>query len=542
MAEAAGTLADTFWWQSGTIYQIYPRSFQDSDGDGVGDLAGVIDRLDHLAWLGIDAIWLSPIFPSPMADFGYDVSDYCDIHPLFGSIEIFDRLLAEAHRRGIRVILDFVPNHSSDQHPWFRESRSSRTSPRRDWYYWRDAGEGGEPPNNWRANFGGPAWTWDARTGQYYLHTYLPQQPELNWRNPEVESAMFDVLRFWLDRGVDGFRVDVIWRLIKDLELRDNPVNPDFAPAMRPHMSLLPVHSADHPEVHEVLTRMRDVLDEYDERVLIGEISLPVDRLLRYYGESGGEVHLPFNFQLLRLPWEAERLGRAIAEYDSALPAFAWPNWVVGNHDRPRVASRIGRAQARVAAMLLLTLRGTPTLYYGDEIGMTNVEIAPEQAQDPLALRIPGQGFGRDRARTPMQWDGSPNAGFTTANPWLPIAPDFEAVNVEREAADPHSMLTLHRRLLEIRRDPALSIGRYEPVTAEGDMLAYRRVHGDSCYLVALNLGETARRLAVPGASDGDAVVLSTELDREGPAGAVLSLRPNEGLLVRLSEGNAAGT
>ena len=534
MTETAETRAEALWWQSGTIYQIYPRSFQDSDGDGTGDLGGVIDRLEYLAWLGIDAIWLSPIFPSPMADFGYDVSDYCAIHPLFGSMQTFDRLVAEAHHRGIRVVLDFVPNHTSDQHPWFQQSRSSRVSPRRDWYLWRDPGEDGGPPNNWLANFGGPAWTWDERTGQYYLHTYLPQQPDLNWRNPEVESAMFDVLRFWLDRGVDGFRVDVIWRLMKDREFRDNPVNPAFEPSMRPHMSLLPVYSANRPEVHELLARMRGVLDEYDERMLIGEINLPVDQLLRYYGESGEEVHLPFNFQLLRLPWEAGRLGQAIAEYHSALPVFAWPNWVVGNHDRPRVASRVGRAQARVAVMLLLTLRGTPTLYYGDEIGMTNVDIPPEQAQDPLARRIPGQGFGRDPARTPMQWDGSPNAGFTTADPWLPVAPDFAAVNVEREAADPYSMLTLHRLLLEIRRDPALSIGRYEPVAAEGDLLAYRREHGSSRYLVALNLGEADQQFTAPGALDGAAVVLSTELDREGPAGAVLALRPNEGLLVRL--------
>nr|PZN31071.1 MAG: alpha-amylase [Chloroflexota bacterium] len=372
------------WWQRGVIYQIYPRSFQDSNGDGVGDLRGILQRLDYLAWLGVDAIWLSPIYPSPMADFGYDVADYCDIHPLFGNLEDFDRLVAEAHARGLKVILDYVPNHTSSQHPWFLESRSSRESPKRDWYIWRDPAPDGGPPNNWLAFFGGPAWTWDEATGQYYLHSFLPEQPDLNWRNPEVQRAMLDALRFWLDRGVDGFRVDVIWLMIKDDQFRDNPPNPDYRPDQPPIASLLPVYNADRPEVLDIIRMMRRTLDAYDERMMVGEIYLPIDRLMAYYGQNGDGCHLPFNFQLILLPWQAEKIKAAVDSYEQALPPGGWPNWVLGNHDQPRVATRAGQSQVGVAAMLLLTLRGTPTIYYGDEIGMHNVDIPPEQFQDCL--------------------------------------------------------------------------------------------------------------------------------------------------------------
>ncbi|MBW3572546.1 MAG: alpha-amylase, partial [Gemmatimonadetes bacterium] len=393
------------WWQRGVVYQVYPRSFQDTDGDGVGDLRGITRRLDYLRWLGVDALWISPIYPSPMADFGYDVSDYRDVHPMFGTLADFDQLVREAHARGLRVILDFVPNHTSQEHPWFRESRSSRENPRRDWYIWRDPAPGGGPPTNWLSNFGGPAWTLDERTGQYYYHAFLPQQPDLNWRNPAVVEAMLDVLRFWLERGVDGFRVDVIWHLIKDDRFRDNPVNPGWTPEQRPYDAVLPVHTADQPEVHQLIARMRRLMDEYPERVLIGEIYLPVERLVAYYGQDMSGAHLPFNFQLIRAPWHARHIARLIDEYEAALPPGGWPNWVLGNHDVHRIASRVGRAQARVAAVLLLTLRGTPTLYYGDEIGMMDVEVPPERVQDPYERNVPGQGFGRDPERTPMQSD-----------------------------------------------------------------------------------------------------------------------------------------
>ena len=359
--------------------QIYPRSFQDSDGDGIGDLGGIIERLDYLTWLGVDAVWLSPIFPSPMADFGYDIADYTDIDPLFGSMEDFDRLLEAVHARDLKLILDLVPNHTSDRHPWFEESRSSRENPKRDWYLWKDPAPDGGPPTNWRSVFGGSAWQYDDTTGQYYYHAFLKEQPDLNWRNPEVRDAIFDVMRFWLDKGVDGFRVDVMWHLLKDEQLRDNPPNPDYHPDQPDHARFIPAFSEDQYEVHTIVEQMRAVTDAYDDRVLIGEIYLPIPRLVAYYGPEGRGAHLPFNFQLILLPWDARRIDAAISKYEGALPPDGWPNWVLGNHDKPRIASRVGRAQARVAAMLLLTLRGTPTLYYGDEIGMQNVAVPPER-------------------------------------------------------------------------------------------------------------------------------------------------------------------
>jgi alpha-glucosidase len=522
------------WWQRGIIYQVYPRSFQDSDGDGVGDLQGITRRLDYLRWLGVDALWISPIYPSPMKDFGYDVSDYTDIHPLFGTLEDFDILLREAHARALKVILDFVPNHTSDQHPWFLESRVSRESPRRDWYIWRDPAPGGGPPNNWLSNFGGPAWTFDDATGQYYYHAFLPEQPDLNWRNPRVQEAMLQVLRFWLDRGVDGFRVDVIWHLVKDLDFRDNPPNPAWTPEKRPYDELIPLYTADQPEVHAIIARMRRLFDEYEDRTLIGEIYLPVEKLVKYYGTDEPGAHLPFNFQLILAPWDARHIERLIDEYERYLPENGWPNWVLGNHDQHRIATRVGKEQARIAAMLLLTLRGTPTLYYGDEIGMTDVPIPPARVQDPYERNVPGQGLGRDPERTPMQWSTAPSAGFTASEPWLPVADDYGEVNVELEQQDRSSILSLYRRLIELRRgEPALEVGRYLPVRADGDVLAYLREQGPRRLLVALNLGATPHRLEA--AESRGVILISSHLDREGERmeGRV-ELRPHEGIVVRL--------
>ena len=524
------------WWQRGVVYQVYPRSFQDSNGDGVGDLPGITSRLDYLRWLGVDAIWISPIYPSPMADFGYDVADYCGIHPMFGSLEDFDQLLIEAHARDLKVILDFVPNHSSDQHPWFLESRSSPDSPKRDWYIWRDAAPDGGPPNNWLSNFGGPAWTLDEHTGQYYYHAFLPEQPDLNWRNPQVQDAMLDVLRFWLDRGVDGFRVDVIWHLIKDDQFRDNPPNPLWTPDRRPFDEVLPVYTADRPEVHGIIREMRRLFDQYDERVLIGEIYLPVERLVTYYGEDLTGTHLPFNFQLILAPWDARHVASLIDEYEAVLPAGGWPNWVLGNHDQHRIASRVGPEQARVAAMLLLTLRGTPTIYYGDEIGMEDVAIPADRVQDPFEKRVPGKGLGRDPERTPMQWSPEPGAGFTEADPWLPLSDDFEKRNVEAQRDDPESILSLYRRLLDLRRsEPALATGSYAPVRASGDVLAYIRSHVEDRFVVALNLGSDPASLEIPDNAAGT-VAVGTVRTREGErVRGKIELRGNEGLVIRLS-------
>jgi alpha-glucosidase len=520
------------WWQRGVIYQVYPRSFQDSGGDGVGDLPGVIRRLDYLAWLGVDAVWLSPIYPSPMKDFGYDISDYTAIDPLFGTLADFDALVAEAHRRGLKVLLDFVPNHTSDQHPWFVEARSSRTSPKRDWYIWRDPRPDGGPPTNWLSAFGGSAWEMGPGTGQYYYHAFLKEQPDLNWRNPAVQEAMFAVLRFWLDRGVDGFRVDVIWHLVKDDQFRDNPLNPDYQPHHDPFHRFLPAYTTDLPEVHDVIARMRHVLDAYPERMMVGEIYLPVQRLVAYYGSSGQGVHLPFNFQLVKLPWNARALDSAIRDYEASLPAHGWPNWVLGNHDNPRIASRVGPAQARVAAMLLLTLRGTPTMYYGDEIGMRNIRIPPVQVRDPLEKNVPGLGLGRDPERTPMQWEGCPGCGFSTGTPWLPLADDCATVNVAAERADPASLLTLYRRLIHLRRgEPALVAGSHVPAGVGDDWLAYVRQSDDRRLLVALNHSGKAQATGLPVKG---LILLSTHLDHEGPLDGPLELRPDEGLIVAL--------
>ena len=519
------------------IYQIYPRSFQDSDGDGIGDLAGIEKRLDHVARLGVDAIWLSPVFPSPMADFGYDVADYCGIELIFGDLAAFDRLLAAIHARGLKLLLDFVPNHSSDRHPWFIESRASRDSPKRNWYIWRDAAPDGGPPNNWISDFGGSAWEWDDRTGQYYLHAFLAAQPDLNWRHPDLRAAMMDVLRFWLDRGVDGFRIDVLWHIVKAEGLPDNPVNPDWAPGRTERDRLIQRHSTDQPEAHAISAEFRALADGYGadtglERVLIGEIFLPNDRHARWYGTTDTpQVHLPFNFQLIENAWDAAVLRRLIADYEASLPAHGWPNWVIGSHDAPRIAARIGEAQARIAAMLLLTLRGTPTLYQGDEIGIGEVVIPPERVRDPQDLRQPGIGIGRDRSRTPMPWDGSRFAGFSAAEPWLPLNPDWPTRNVAAQEHDPGSMLTLYRSLLALRRShDALSIGSFTLVDAAPDVLAYERRHGADRLLVALNLGPRPRALP-PHA--GDVEPLASTLPARPPDG---TLGANEGLVLRLAD------
>ncbi|MGJ4993125.1 alpha-amylase family glycosyl hydrolase [Bradyrhizobium sp. HKCCYLS3077] len=522
------------WWREGIFYQIYPRSFQDSDGDGVGDLTGIIHRLPYLMTLGVDAIWLSPIFTSPMADFGYDIADYTGIDPLFGTMEDFDALVKAAHEGGLKLILDLVPNHTSDQHPWFLQARQSRDDPHRDWYIWRDPAPGGGPPNNWLSEFGGSAWQFDKETGQYYYHAFLAQQPDLNWRNPAVRAAIYNVMRFWLRKGVDGFRVDVIWHLIKDAAFRDNPANPDYHGGRPPHEQIISRYSADQPEVHEVVAEMRAVVDEFEDRVLIGEIYLPLERLMTYYGKDLGGAHLPFNFALLSAPWHAREIEAIIAGYEAALPAGAWPNWVLGNHDRPRVASRVGPEQARVAAMLLLTLRGTPTLYYGDEIGMHQVPIAPEQVRDPFERNVPGIGVGRDGCRTPMQWSALPGAGFTNASPWLPVADDFTHENVVNLTADRRSILNLYRALIRLRKTHRVLVtGSYRPIAAQGDLLLYRREGDGEVLTIALNLGDEPVSIATEGNGLAGAILLSTWLDRDGERiDGTLDLRGNEGVVI----------
>jgi alpha-glucosidase len=508
------------WWQTGVIYQVYPRSFQDSNGDGIGDLGGVIARLDHLAWLGVDAIWLSPIFRSPMRDYGYDVADYLDVDPLFGSLEDAARLIEEAHARGLRVLLDFVPNHTSSEHPWFLDARSSRESPYRDWYVWRDPAPGGGPPNDMESQFGGPAWTLDEATGQYWYHSFLPGQPELDWRNPAVRAAMLDALRTWFARGIDGFRIDVLWMIAKDDgPWSDGSIGP--GPGGDPRAAL---DHGDGPDMEARLAELRAVADEFEDRVLVGEVYMEPARLVRYYGRDGRGAHLPFNFALVTTPWEAGAIRAAIDAYERALPAGAWPNWVLGNHDQSRVATRVGAGQARIAAMLLLTLRGTPTLYQGDELGLPDAEIPPARVVDVA---------GRDPERSPMPWTRAGRyAGFSDAEPWLPLVPDAGAWSVEAQADDERSMLTLHRRLLALRRaSPALREGSLALVEAPPQVVAFDRIHGSEVMRVVLNLRPQAVEVPLPGAWSGAAGTHPGREDR--PWSGSLTLAADEGVVLR---------
>ncbi len=541
------------WWRHGVVYHIYPRSFADSNGDGAGDLAGITSRLDYLndgtpASLGVDAVWLSPFYPSPMDDFGYDVADYTGVDPLFGTLADFDRLVAGAHARGIRVIVDLVPNHTSDRHPWFLESRASRDSPKRDWYVWADSRPGGAPPNNWMSAFprAGPAWSFDHRTGQWYLHSFLPQQADLNWWNPEVRRAMDEVVRFWLDRGVDGFRIDVAHRMARDPELRDNPVvavgDPDDptgqARAIRLAGTGVKLFDEDWPEVHEILRGFRRTLDAYHDRMAVGEVYLlDLRKLARYYGSGQDELHLAHNFVFLHQPWKPEAFRSVVDEYAALLPPDAWPAHFLGNHDHSRVASRYdeggnGPARARVAAMMLLSLWGTPFLYYGEEIGMLDGQVPGDRVVDV---------DGRDPERTPMQWDASPGAGFSSAAPWLPVGAGAERVNVAAERDDPTSMLSLYRRLIWYRKgSAALRWGGYRSLPdAPASLYAFVREAPGERLLVALNFGGEPVRWALdPGLGDSSRLELSTDpARRPGPLRpAELVVGPDEGVILQLGQ------
>jgi alpha-glucosidase len=481
------------WWQTGVFYQIYPRSFATSRGLPTGDLAGVEAHLDHVEWLGVDAVWLSPFYPSPMADFGYDVADYCDVDPVFGDLAAFDRLLAACHRRGLKLLVDLVPNHSSDQHPWFVAARSSRDDPKRDWYIWRD-GSPDTPPNNWLAAFiGGPAWTWEDATQQWYLHQFLPQQPDLNWANPAVVDAVHDVMRFWLDRGVDGFRIDVVHGLGKDPAFPDDP--PESAGM--PHSAL-----NDTAQTHELLRGLRRVVDAYPgDRLILGEVFLlSTERVATYYGD-GDELHLSFNFPPLFTPWHARRWRRQIDDTTLHIAGRgAWPTWVLSNHDNQRHRTRYGGSEhrARAALFLLLGLRGSPVLYAGEELGLEDAVIPDDRRVDP---------GGRDGCRAPLPWDGTPEHGWGTTDPWLPWPPDAGVRNVEALRADDGSILHLYRRLLAARRSSsALRTGDLEMIEAPDGVVAWRRWGDDGARVVAVNMGADAS-LDIAGtvvvASDG---------------------------------------
>jgi len=519
------------WWRDGVLYQLYPRSFADSDGDGIGDLRGIVEHLDHLAWLGVDGLWLNPTFPSPNADWGFDVADYRDVHPDLGTLADLEALITAAGERGIRVLLDLVPNHTSDEHPWFVEARGDRDAPHRDWYVWRDPGPDGRPPNNWQSLFGGPAWEPDGATGQSYLHLFHRKQPDLNWWSEDVRRAFDEILGFWYDRGVAGFRVDVANGIVKDRALRDNPAfaTPEEEHAWRP-LGQVPRHSLNQPEVHDLFRRWRALGAGRDpEPLLLGEtVVRDLEQLMRFYGDDDG-LQLALNVVFLDAALDATELAGVVARTEALLPDGAWPLWTASTHDVVRFPTRWAdgdERRIRVALMLLLTLRGTPILYYGDEIGMREAEIPADRVRDPVGLRDGGVEPGRDGARTPMPWTDAPGAGFTAAGvePWLPFG-DL-AVNVAAQRADAGSVLHLVRDLIALRRaDDALHAGPYTPLDAPEGAWAYRR--GDRA-AVALNLSDAG--VVVPGLSGR--VEIGTDRARDGEAleGSV-ALGPWEGVI-----------
>lgn len=520
------------WWRSGVLYQVYPRSFADSDGDGHGDLQGVIDHLDHLDWLGVDGIWLNAIHPSPNADWGYDVADFLAVHPDFGDLSTVDRLVAEAAARGIRVMLDLVPNHTSDRHPWFVDARTDRASPQRDRYVWADARPDGSPPNNWRSTFGGPAWTWDEHTGQFYLHNFLPEQPDLNWWNEQVRADFDAILRFWMGRGIAGFRIDVANGLVKDRELRDNPPATDDDHELVRRLGLRPVHNMNRLEVHDVWRRWRRITDAHEPPgVLLGETwVLDLHSLMPFYGTGSDELHLAMNFPFIFSELSAE-MRSIVGSTEDGLPPDAWPSWIGSNHDVGRFATRwCGEdpRKVRTALLMLLALRGTPVLYAGDEIGMPEVAVARERLRDPVGIRYWPDDPGRDRGRTPMQWTGGENGGFTEpgVEPWLPMG-EVAFCNVEDQREDPSSVLHLCRDLIALRRATSdLRTGAYRAIEAPQSVWAWGR--GDRT-IVAVNLSDEPAALDLRGGT----VVVGTRRHRDGESiRRELRLEAWEGLVV----------
>ncbi|MDR3739487.1 MAG: alpha-glucosidase [Terracidiphilus sp.] len=522
------------WWKHAVIYEIYPRSFQDSDGDGIGDIKGITSRLDYLKDLGIDAIWITPMYPSPQIDYGYDISDYTALDPVYGNLADFDNLVAEAKKRGIRILMDYVINHTSDQNPWFLESRSSRTNPKRDWYVWSDgkgqtATDKGAPPNNWQSWFGGPAWEWDEKTRQYYYHYFYVQQPDLNWRNPEVRAAMYGVLDFWMKRGVAGFRIDAVSRLFEDPAMRDDP----YLPGRNAYgdRNIQHKYTDDLPEVHDILKEVRKVVDKYPGHpVLVTEADEPnVEALTRMYGEHNDEVQLPMDFQIADVnELSAPRFRKLFDEIESN-SAHGQPEYFFSNHDQPRQWDRYGDGEhndqiAKLMAALELTTRGTPQMYYGEELGMRTTDPARiEDVHDPIGKRGWPKDKGRDGERTPMQWDTSPLAGFTTnSKPWLPVPSVASTYNVETERADPNSIFSTYKRLLALRKsDPALRDGSQQSINnSDKDVFAFLRKTSGRTVVVALNMSDKQHTIALDWASHGVDGMHLTPLYTSGYSGS----------------------
>jgi alpha-glucosidase len=525
------------WWRDGIIYQIYPRSFADSNGDGIGDLPGIIQKLDYIAELGVDAIWLSPIYPSPNADFGYDVSNYVDIDPIFGTLADFDQLVAEAHRRNIHIVLDLVLNHTSDQHAWFKASKSSRTDPYHDWYIWHDPASDGGVPNQWQSTFGGKGWEYVPEVGQYYYHMFAKQQPDLNWHNPDVRRAILDVFRFWLDRGADGFRLDVFNCYFKDDQFRNNL--PKLG--IRPFDQQEHLYDCDRPELIPLLTEIRALIDEKTGRYVVGETFLGTPQKAAGYC-APGLLTATFNFELLESHWHPRRFLNAVQRWEAALQT-TWPNYVLNNHDNPRSATRYGRGEnddrMKVAATMLLTLRGTPFMYYGEEIGMRDIPISRSEILDPVGKHYWPFFKGRDGCRAPMQWDNSLYSGFSQAKPWLKVHTDHDWRNVDAQRSDADSLFNFYRRLIQLRKDyPALRDGMFLPLNDEPRrLLAYLRKTDGQTILVALNFSRFPVKLVLGRtlAKGQMKLLLSNKSEKiNSPAAGLLQLAGQEACVILL--------
>lgn len=530
-----------FWRDVNAIYQIYPRSFYDTNSDGVGDLPGIIAKLDYLhTTLKIDALWMSPIYCSPNADYGYDVSDYRDIDPVFGTLDDFKKLLGLSHDRGIKVMMDIVPNHTSDQHAWFKESRASRDNPKRDWYVWRDGKSDGVPPNNWLSQSGGPAWTLDETTGQYYLHSFMSEQPDLNWENPDVREAMKDVMRYWYDMGVDGFRVDAVWGLSKDPGLADDPRNPDFEGSPTEYGYYIHRSCKQGPHFRERLAEITAVAQEYPDRFVIFEY-YPDDKLgdiMEQYREVysiNPDIAASFFFEGFRQPWNAAQFGTIYHEFFAGLDVAALPASSISNHDQPRIASRLSQEQARIMAMMQLCLPGLPLIYYGDEIGMEDVVLTADEVRDQFDAST-GTFGGRDPERTPMQWDDTPYAGFSTVKPWLPVSPNYKERNVALQLRDQDSILALHQWLIAFRSDSeTIRHGWFETIDVNnGYVFAFKRSSDTERYYIVLNFDNHEQNIQLP---EQCTVVKSTHTYDDVRIGDdySLALYPYQGLILRAS-------
>ena len=555
------------WVASAVLQQLYPRSIKDTNGDGVGDLNGIIEKLDYYQNLGITGLWLSPFYPSPMADFGYDIENYCDVDPLFGTLDDFRELIRQAHDREIHILIDLVPNHTSDEHPWFKESKASNDNPKRDWYVWKDPKPDGSPPNNWLSHFGGPAWTFDESTGQYYLHSFLSKQPDLNWDNPLVREQMQKIVEFWLELGVDGFRVDWVVAISKDPEFRDDPINPDFVPGIQsPHEAIIPTYSDNGPNLYEYLNEIAEVLARYKQKFMVTEVYPHKIKkpgpYLSFYERIDPLVCAPLNFAMIFMPWKASAYRKFIDRYLSSMQPGYIPVFSTGNHDTvravtrlgkmiaekqglgpnpdPEIVSRLGQEAARTMAMMVLTLPGAPLLYCGDEIGLENVDIPPELVIDPFEKNVPGQGHGRDGQRTPIPWDSTPNAGFTQigVEPWLPIGSDYTRVNVAAQMDDPNSIYNLYKNLIAARMEnAALTSGEYESHDIHKGIFAYTRKgkKGEQNFGVLLNFSSHAIDLEVPDVLHGRINISTTAREQVEEIGTHFAIRPHEGILIELS-------